>query len=35
MQKLGAGYHTLYLYRRNGLKFSPATKKPRGAEAAG
>jgi hypothetical protein len=30
MQKLGAGYHTLYLYRRNGLKFSPATKKPLG-----
>jgi hypothetical protein len=30
MQKLGAGYHTLYLYRRNGLKFSPATKNPLG-----
>jgi hypothetical protein len=30
MQKLGAGYHTLYLYRRDGLKFSPATKKPLG-----
>jgi hypothetical protein len=30
MQKLGAGYHTLYLYRRDSLKFSPATKKPLG-----
>jgi hypothetical protein len=27
MQKLGAGYQTLFLYRRNGYQFSPATKK--------
>ena len=25
MQKLGAGYHTLFLYRRTGDQFSPAT----------
>ncbi len=30
MQKLGAGYQTLFLYRRNGYQFSPATKKPLG-----
>jgi hypothetical protein len=30
MQKLGAGYQTLFLYRRNGHQFSPATKKPLG-----
>ena len=30
MQKLGAGYHTLFLYRRNGYRFSPATTKPLG-----
>ncbi len=30
MQKLGAGYHTLFLYRRNGYRFSPATAKPLG-----
>ncbi len=30
MQKLGAGYHTLFLYRRNGYQFSPATTKPLG-----
>src|SRR5260370_12025264 len=28
MQKLGAGYQTLFLYRRNGYQFSPATTKP-------
>lgn len=33
MQKLGAGYHTLYLYRRDGLKFSSATTKPLGEMA--
>jgi hypothetical protein len=27
MQKLGAGYHTLFLYQRNGLQFSAATPK--------
>jgi len=30
MQKLGAGYHTLLLYRRDGNRFSPATAKPLG-----
>jgi hypothetical protein len=30
MQKLGAGYATLFLYRRNGYRFSPATTKPLG-----
>ena len=30
MQKLGAGYHTLFLYRRTGDQFSPATPKPFG-----
>src|SRR5207247_6594087 len=30
MQKLGAGYQTLFLYRRNGYRFSPATNKPLG-----
>jgi hypothetical protein len=30
MQKQGAGYQTLFLYRRNGYQFSPATKKPLG-----
>jgi hypothetical protein len=30
MQKLGAGYHTLFLYRRTGDQFSPATRKPLG-----
>jgi hypothetical protein len=30
MQKLGAGYQTLFLYRRNGYQFSPATTKPLG-----
>jgi hypothetical protein len=29
-QKLGAGYQTLFLYRRNGYRFSPATTKPLG-----
>src|SRR6476469_647082 len=28
MQKLGAGYQTLFLYRRNGFRFSTATAKP-------
>jgi hypothetical protein len=28
MQKMGAGYQTLFLYRRDGYQFSPATKKP-------
>jgi hypothetical protein len=28
MQKTGAGYQTLFLYRRNGLQFSSATPKP-------
>ncbi len=28
MQKAGAGYQMLFLYRRNGHQFSPATKKP-------
>jgi hypothetical protein len=30
MQKLGAGYQTLFLYRRKGYQFSPATTKPLG-----
>ncbi|WP_065756283.1 hypothetical protein [Bradyrhizobium paxllaeri] len=30
MQKLGAGYQTLLLYRRDGDRFSPATTKPLG-----
>ena len=30
MQKLGAGYQTLFLYRRKGYQFSPATAKPLG-----
>jgi hypothetical protein len=30
MQKLGAGFQTLFLYRRTGLRFSPATAKPLG-----
>ena len=30
MQKTGAGYQTLFLYRRSGFKFSPATSKPLG-----
>jgi hypothetical protein len=30
MQKLGAGYQTLLLYRRDGNRFLPATKKPLG-----
>jgi len=30
MQKLGAGYQTLFLYRRNGFRFSTATAKPLG-----
>ena len=30
MQKLGAGYQTLFLYRRNGFKFSAVTPKPLG-----
>lgn len=30
MQKTGAGWSTLYLYRRNGFKFTAATKKPLG-----
>jgi hypothetical protein len=30
MQKLGAGSQTLFLYRRNGYQFSPATTKPFG-----
>jgi hypothetical protein len=30
MQKLGAGYMTLFLYRRDGYRFSPATPKPLG-----
>jgi hypothetical protein len=30
MQKLGAGYATLFLYRRNGYRFYPATTKPLG-----
>src|SRR6202165_3905259 len=30
MQKLGSGSQTLFLYRRNGHRFSPATKKPLG-----
>ena len=28
MQKLGSGSQTLFLYRRNGYQFSPATKNP-------
>ena len=30
MQKLGASYQTLFLYRRNGFQFSSATPKPLG-----
>jgi hypothetical protein len=30
MQKLGSGSQTLFLYRRKGYQFSPATKKPLG-----
>jgi hypothetical protein len=30
MQKLGSGSQTLFLYRRNGYRFSSATKKPLG-----
>ena len=30
MQKLGAGYQTLFLYRRDGYQFSSATTKPLG-----
>jgi len=30
MQKLGAGYQTLFLYRRNGYQFAAATAKPLG-----
>jgi len=30
MQKLGAGYQTLFLYRRDGVRFSSATAKPLG-----
>ena len=30
MQKLGAGYSTLFLYRRTGYQFLPATTKPLG-----
>jgi len=30
MQKQGAGYQTLFLYRRKGYQFSPATTKPLG-----
>jgi hypothetical protein len=30
MQKLSAGYATLFLYRRKGYQFSPATTKPLG-----
>jgi hypothetical protein len=30
MQKLGAGYGTLFLYRKKGYQFLPATKKPLG-----
>jgi hypothetical protein len=30
MQKLGAGYQTLFLYRRKGYQVSPATTKPLG-----
>lgn len=30
MQKLGAGYQTLFLYRRNGYRFSAATRKSLG-----
>src|ERR1700737_4093200 len=30
MQKLGAGYQTLFLYRRKGYQFSPVTAKPLG-----
>ena len=28
MQRMGAGYQSLFLYRRNGYQFSPATRKP-------
>jgi hypothetical protein len=30
MQKLGAGFHTLFLYRRTGDQFSPAMPRPSG-----
>jgi hypothetical protein len=30
MQKLGSGTHTLFLYRRNGFRFTEATPKPLG-----
>jgi hypothetical protein len=30
MQKIGSGYHTLFLYRRTGDQFSSATPKPFG-----
>lgn len=30
MQKIGAGFHTLLLYRRDGNRFVPATAKPLG-----
>jgi hypothetical protein len=30
MQKVGSGSQTLFLYRRNGYQFSPATEKPLG-----
>jgi hypothetical protein len=33
MQKLGAGYQMLFLYRRQGYRFLPATKKPLGEMA--
>lgn len=33
MQKLGAGYHTLFLYRRTGQQFTSATPKPLGEMA--
>lgn len=33
MQKLGAGYHTLYLYKRTGDRFVPATERPLGEAA--
>src|SRR4029079_8579037 len=33
MQKLGAGYHKLFLYWRTGDQFSPATPKPLGEMA--
>ncbi len=33
MQKIGSGTHTLYLYKRNGDQFAPATAKPLGDAA--